>query len=318
MQNDLQAPYHLNVPITDDERAHSRDGSKELLLRPPSSDNRTVREDSEESLPQPVHYWNQQSSGPPSTAQNRPYHRPTDSDASYGETQQSNHPDQPGTHFPKLRSGYAPVQRVPDLWRPLWLRKPVLGSFAILFAGLLATLIVLRYHANDDHGFGVAKSTSHYTWTYLPTTVVVILVGLWRPVDYYCKTLVPWAELRKGPVQASKSVLLDYVSPFQIFSCIKAFQRGHWAVVTSILAFLLLKFMVSLFPTTQRISANTASRLFFRLAFSCFYQQILRIPIFPLLRPQNLIHHFLMPQHLQAVPCMHIIADYKAYPSTLA
>ena len=131
------------------------------------------------------------------------------------------------------------------MWRPLWLRKWVLAIFAILFAVLLVALLVVRYYVHRDQGLAVAQSTSHYVWTYLPTTVLVVLVALWRPVDYYCKSLTPWAELWKLPTTASKSVLLDYISPFQILSCIRALSHGHWAVFASIVAFFILKLMVS-------------------------------------------------------------------------
>ena len=236
-------PFRLDVPITDDERTEERDDSNEFLLRPGPP-----YEHSRESQPSSLHpsYDSHEltSSGGVSSLHDQHGSSWGPSDADHTENHRDTHHDGPEVVLPRSRSGYAPVSQSPQLWRPLWLRKVVLLSFTVLFAGLLAALFIIRHYVQNDQGFGVAQSTSHYTWTYLPTTVLVVLVALWRPVDYYCKSLTPWAELRRGPISASKSVLLDYISPFQIFSCIKATRHGHWAVVASITAFSILKLMV--------------------------------------------------------------------------
>lgn len=113
---------------------------------------------------------------------------------------------------------------------------------------LLTALLLVWYANRQRNGFYVADSTSPYTWTYGPTAVIVILISLWRMVDYHCKTLTPWSELRHGPVTASKSVRLDYLSPLQLSSLLKALGNGHIAVVATITGFILLK-VLTVFST---------------------------------------------------------------------
>jgi hypothetical protein len=244
--------FRLNVPITDEERSHSRDGSLDRLLdsRPASaSHNSSPRRESDTLPPEPVYQPDYRES-PLHQHQEIPVQPLYDPPI---------HPDhvfpveeEPRQHFPQLEqpisrtpAGYAQLQRTPKLWRPFWLRELVLAAFILAYALLLAALLVLWYYAKDDNGFKVARSTKHEAWTYAPTAVLVIVVALWRQVDYHCKALMPWAELRKGPVTASQSLLLDYTSPDQFRAFLKASRNGHWAVLASIAAFAILKLMVS-------------------------------------------------------------------------
>ena len=144
------------------------------------------------------------------------------------------------------RAGYLAVQGASkSLWVPFWLSKIALICFVLLFAFLLTALLLVWNFNVQRNGFYVADSTSPYTWTYGPTAVIVLLISLWRMVDYHCKNLTPWSELRNGPVVASKSIRLDYLSPLQFSSLLKALNNGHFAVVASIVGFFLLKIMVS-------------------------------------------------------------------------
>jgi hypothetical protein len=56
---------------------------------------------------------------------------------------------------------------------------------------------------------------------------------------------MPWQNMRKGPSTASRSLLLDYVSPMSILSAIRAIGRKDWAVVITVIGGLLLKLAVS-------------------------------------------------------------------------
>lgn len=71
--------------------------------------------------------------------------------------------------------------------------------------------------------------------------VLVIVVALWNQVDYACKLLAPWQEMRQGPSVASKTLLLDYISPWIPSVLLTAFKNGHWAVFASSTGFALLK-----------------------------------------------------------------------------
>ncbi|KAK5046424.1 hypothetical protein LTR84_008227 [Exophiala bonariae] len=128
----------------------------------------------------------------------------------------------------------------PGLWLPPSLTRLSLSIFGVLLLGLLVALVVLKYRTDQDHGLTIITS-NHYTWTYGPTAILVLVTAYWRLVDYNCKALTPWAELAKGPIDARRSLLLDYVSPFLGFTVITSATRGHWAVSLTGAGFLLSK-----------------------------------------------------------------------------
>ena len=71
--------------------------------------------------------------------------------------------------------------------------------------------------------------------------VLVVVAALWRQIDFYCKELAPWEEMRKGPAAARVSLLLDYTSPIIPSALYEAFKNKHWHVAGSTIGFLLLK-----------------------------------------------------------------------------
>lgn len=131
-----------------------------------------------------------------------------------------------------------------SLWTPFWLRKGTLIAFVVLYVLLLASVAVLWRTARDNEGFTPRISTNHYTWTYGPTAVFIIVVSLWRQVEYHCKSLAPRHEMRQG-AEASRSLLLDYVSPFQFTTLWLAVRHGTVSVIAAIIAFACLKLIVS-------------------------------------------------------------------------
>ncbi|KAI1740291.1 hypothetical protein F4680DRAFT_419102 [Xylaria scruposa] len=135
-------------------------------------------------------------------------------------------------------------QAYPILWTSIWLHKVTLLLFSALFTGLWVALILLWYYNTQMNGFELNISSNPYTWTYGPTVVLTILVGLWRQVDYHCKILQPWKAMRMGPAVSTKSVLLDYISPLQILSFWRALKNRHWAVVLTVAGFTLLKAII--------------------------------------------------------------------------
>lgn len=126
------------------------------------------------------------------------------------------------------------------LWLPPSLTRLSLSIFVVFLLGLLVALAVLKYRIDQDRGLTIITS-NHYTWTYGPTALLVLVTAYWRLVDYNCKALTPWAELAKGPVDARRSLLLDYVSPFLGFTVITSATRGHWSVSLTGSGFLLSK-----------------------------------------------------------------------------
>jgi hypothetical protein len=137
---------------------------------------------------------------------------------------------------------------VPPLWTPLWLKKWFLGVFALVFALFLLGMVLLWYYDKKNDGFKVKEGTSHYAWAYAPTVVVVLVLATWRLVDHSTKISMPFDALQDGPVKASESLLLDYISNFQLVSLLEAIKNSHLAVITSISGFVLLK-VITVFST---------------------------------------------------------------------
>lgn len=127
-----------------------------------------------------------------------------------------------------------------NLYQPIWLRKSTLAAFAILFALLSATLIALWRIVSTQNGLSLSLTSSHYAWTYGPTAVLIIVVSLWRQVDYYCKLTQSWREMTNKQANADQSVLLDYISTNRIISLFKSLHRGHFPVSLSITGFFFL------------------------------------------------------------------------------
>ena len=164
-------------------------------------------------------------------------------------------PSQQRTVYQSDRS-YEPLGPVPDLWQPIWLKRSTLALFAILFTILTVALVVLWVVSENRQGFYTKNPHGHKFWQYIPTILFVFLVALWRQVDYHVKSLIPWDELQKGPVGPKKSLLLDYVSPFQIVSLFKAFLHGHIPIVATVSTFILLK-IATIFSTGSLILLPT-------------------------------------------------------------
>lgn len=93
----------------------------------------------------------------------------------------------------------------------------------------------------ERSGIFLLWTDNHYAWTYGPTAILVVVVSLWRQVDFWCKKLVPWQELRNGNATSTRSILLDYVSPLQATSLWHALRLWHVSVIVTITGFALLK-----------------------------------------------------------------------------
>ncbi|PIA94427.1 hypothetical protein CB0940_08954 [Cercospora beticola] len=146
-----------------------------------------------------------------------------------------------------------------EYWSSFWLRKTTLISFAALFVALAASLIILWLANRSQDGFQVSYIQNHYAWTYGPTAVMVIVVSLWRQVDYYCKILQPWKELQRGPATAERSLLLDYIGPINLATLIQALRSMRWPVFCSVAGFTLLKLMALLSTGLLVLSPVTTS-----------------------------------------------------------
>lgn len=132
--------------------------------------------------------------------------------------------------------------RVNTHWDPPFLRYWVLIAFIIFFVASIAGLQAVYSVSTRHHGIANSDSNLHYLWTYGPTAIFVVVTVLWRQVDYAAKSIQPWAEMAtKAPKPAKSSLLLDYVTPFQIVSLWNSIRNGHFNVSSTIAVFFLLK-----------------------------------------------------------------------------
>ncbi|KAH6890652.1 hypothetical protein B0T10DRAFT_548158 [Thelonectria olida] len=141
--------------------------------------------------------------------------------------------------------------------RPVWLSKAALIAFTLLFTCCAVALIALHQAITTRNGIPLTVTSSEYSWTYGPTAVLVLILGLWRRVDYYFKATQPWRELLAGPAPLDTSLLLDYITPFQGTSMLRAFRQRHYPVAATILSFFLLKLII-LVSTTLFVVGPTS------------------------------------------------------------
>ncbi|KAL2392361.1 hypothetical protein ABEF93_001899 [Exophiala dermatitidis] len=146
---------------------------------------------------------------------------------------------------------------------PLWLRTGFLVTTLLIFAALVSGLLLLLLLSRKEDGLALL-TTNHFSWTYGPTAVLIFIVAIWRQIDFHCKALTPWSGLRQGNAQASKSILLDYISPLQVVSFYTALRNKHVAVVASISGFVCLKLITLastglLFPATASLPSQAVN-----------------------------------------------------------
>ncbi|KAK5046691.1 hypothetical protein LTR84_007452 [Exophiala bonariae] len=131
--------------------------------------------------------------------------------------------------------------RLDTNWDPVFLRRWVLVAFALFFAAVIAALQVVYSISAANRGIVTSDDEKHYLWTYGPTAIFVIVTVLWRQVDYAAKSIQPWAEMAKGPQTAKNSLLLDYVTPFQLVSLWRSIRKSHFNVAATVIVFFLIK-----------------------------------------------------------------------------
>lgn len=73
--------------------------------------------------------------------------------------------------------------------------------------------------------------------------VLIIVAGVWGQVEYRTKQLMPWKLMGQTPRPASQSLLLDYVSDWNVVTLFRALKHCHWVVAIAVLGTLLLKLL---------------------------------------------------------------------------
>ncbi|EFR01280.1 hypothetical protein MGYG_04285 [Nannizzia gypsea CBS 118893] len=140
----------------------------------------------------------------------------------------------------------SPVDGAKRLWVPFSLRRTTLLSFTALFVVLLSALATIWRIAENNHGLSTVNPSNYYLWTYGPTFVFTIVSALWGQVQYRTLQLFPWRQMSRGSVSAADSVLLDYLSPWNVSALFKSLKRGHFMVSVPIAVSLVIKLMTVL------------------------------------------------------------------------
>ncbi|RFN47476.1 hypothetical protein FIE12Z_8271 [Fusarium flagelliforme] len=149
--------------------------------------------------------------------------------------------------------------------QPFWLSKATLAVFLLVFILCATSLIILNSVITSRNGLSLTISSSSYSWTYGPTAILIVVLSFWRRIDYYYKVREPWRELLAGPSSSKNSLLLDYISSFQVVSITQAVKRRHFPVAASIGGFFLIKFII-LISTTLFVVMETDSERFLNVS----------------------------------------------------
>ena len=135
----------------------------------------------------------------------------------------------------------------PKRWKPVTLRRPFLLAVISITLGLLALVQVLVIYDQLHDGILFAPKISElgaghlFLYRYLPTILAVTYAFVWHWIDIDTRRIEPYRQLSKpGGATGSNSLLLHYPTDLLAFVPMKALKRGHWPVVISASALLLV------------------------------------------------------------------------------
>jgi hypothetical protein len=128
------------------------------------------------------------------------------------------------------------------LWTPRSLRVPTLVAVSVLFAIFIVSVEILALFSRRNNGYPMPSLPP--LWTYIPVAIVFIQAAFWAQMEYRTKSLTPWRVLATGPSAASESLLLDYLSPWNIISFISSIASRHYAVSLAVLGSFILKLLI--------------------------------------------------------------------------
>jgi hypothetical protein len=134
------------------------------------------------------------------------------------------------------------INHTDRLWTPRSLRVPTLVAISVLFAIFIISVEILALFSRRNNGYPMPSLPP--LWTYIPVAIVFIQAAFWAQMEYRTKSLAPWRVLATGPSSASQSLLLDYVSPWNITSFIGSVASRHYAVSLAVLGSLILKLLI--------------------------------------------------------------------------
>ncbi|KAJ5816436.1 hypothetical protein N7447_008669 [Penicillium robsamsonii] len=129
-------------------------------------------------------------------------------------------------------------------WRPSYLRRRVLIVFVVVFCGVIAALEVLNYVSQAPDDIISSVKSRHYLWTYGPTAVFTVIATFWSRVEFQVKQRAPWKSMAANPGHARESMLLDYISEFQLASIVKAIRNKHFDVAAGVACSMILRLLI--------------------------------------------------------------------------
>ncbi|KAF9881446.1 hypothetical protein CkaCkLH20_00592 [Colletotrichum karsti] len=149
-------------------------------------------------------------------------------------------------------------------YRPFYLQRRVLSSFAILFAGLLITVEAVLDLSNKRGGLGSPDHGFRYLWQYGSAFIFTCIAALWARPEHQAKANAPWIRMSKGPASVDRTLMLDYVFMFEPWAIAKATKNRDWLVAAAASIGLTLKLIIVIAvalvsPTFQIVTARGVS-----------------------------------------------------------
>ena len=126
-------------------------------------------------------------------------------------------------------------------WVRFHLKRGTLLGFALVFACAAIALGVLAAYSKQNNGISSASTHDHYLWTYGPTAFFTLIAVFFAQTEYRAVQLQPWRSMSAGFQPASKSVLLDYVSQWNVLALLRAVRNRHALAALGITGSLLIK-----------------------------------------------------------------------------
>ncbi|TLD23994.1 hypothetical protein PspLS_06311 [Pyricularia sp. CBS 133598] len=142
-------------------------------------------------------------------------------------------------------SGSAGPDKRPEIvhaslsWKPKYMRRPVLIAFITSLVVVMAVLEYILSLSNRQTGLGPVDG-SRYVWQMAPPVVLLIIAGFWQRFEYQARSTAPWLRMYKGPADAERTVLLDYVSMTRPSAVLRAIQNKDWIVAAAVIISTLL------------------------------------------------------------------------------
>ncbi|KAF2142285.1 uncharacterized protein K452DRAFT_358124 [Aplosporella prunicola CBS 121167] len=125
----------------------------------------------------------------------------------------------------------------PKWWTPFFLGRKISFAFLIAYIALISTLAALYQFSNTHKGIATADPKQYLLWQYGPTAIFTIVAAFWGQVEYRVKQLMPWKTMSnpRGSKPADQTLLLDFVSPLNVISFVRALRSRKTTAVAIVI-----------------------------------------------------------------------------------